>query len=221
MRSLTSGVLAALEARALVARDFIWIIARDRSSPPAEVTDGYWSGLGNITADVIDPETGSTASRSFDGAGGLISVSDIPMVSNVSVQNVTVSMSQVADAVNDLIRTYDCKQAKIQIFRGLFDPETRDLVDAAQPRFVGFIDRIEVNTPAEGGDGSVVMTCASHTQEMTRSNSDTRSDAQQKLRDATDDFLSDAATIGEWELAWGRAAGKLTSKKAHKKGSAD
>jgi len=212
MRSLSAGVLAALAQRRLVARDFLWLIARNRSTG-APVPDGYWSDVGTITVSVIDPETGSSSSRQFFGAGALISISDISLVSNISVHNVTITMSQVADRVNDIVRTYDCKQATVQIFRGLFDPDTRLIVAPAPCRFVGFVDTIDITTPSEGEAGSVVFTCASHTQEMTRGNSDTRSDASQKLRSATDNFFEDAAIVGEWEMRWGAKYGPLQTKK--------
>jgi len=212
MRSLSAGVLAALAQRRLVARDFLWLIARNRSTG-APVTDGYWSDVGTFTASVIDPETGSSVSRQFFGAGALISISDISLVSNISVQNVTITMSQVADRVNDIVRTYDCKQAVVQIFRGLFDPDTRVIVAPAPCRFAGFVDKIDITTPSEGEAGSVVFTCASHTQEMTRANSDTRSDVSQKLRSSTDNFFQDAAIVGEWEMRWGTKYGPLQTKK--------
>lgn len=206
-RSLDSAVLTALAARTVVARDFLWFVARERDTGDP-VTDGMWSDIGNITAEVIDPDTGLADERDFYGSGTLVSISDIPLVSNVTVQHVTISLSQVDDRVSDLIRTYDLKQGRVEIFRGLFDPATRLLVAPAVPRFVGFVDQVEVQTPAEGGDGAVIVTCASHTQEMLRSNPDTRSHESQKQRSATDDFFKDASVVGEWELFWGKTSGK-------------
>jgi hypothetical protein len=207
-RSLSSENYTALQERNLEARDFVWFVVRSRvdGSP---VTDGYWSDLGQITADVVDPETGGTVSRTFFGANGLISISDIPLVSTLTVQNVTITLSQVSDRINDLVRTYDCKQGQVQIFRGLFDPLTREMVGPAFPRFVGFIDEAPITTPKEGDTGDVTLTCTSHTQEMTRANSDTRSDASQRLRSATDNFFQDASVVGTWEQFWGRGDGTL------------
>jgi hypothetical protein len=192
----------------LVARDFIWFVVRDRSTH-APVTDGYWSDVGSIVADVINPDTGEIEGRTFYGAGSLIQISDIPLVSSLTVQNVTVTLSQVADRVNSLVRTYDCKQGKVEIFRGLFDPDTRVMVAAATPRFVGTIDEAPVKTPKEGESGDVTLTCTSSTQEMTRSSPDTRSDASQRLRSATDNFYNDVAVVGTWQQFWGRAGGPI------------
>lgn len=207
-RSLLAENYSALQQRRLVARDFIWFVVRDRDDG-SPVYDGYWSDVGTITASVIDPETGGTSSRSWFGAGSLISISDIPLISNLTVQTITVTLSQVADRVNDLIRTYDCKQGRVEIFRGLFDPDTRILVAPATRRFVGFIDHIEVKTPKENDEGGVTLSCTSHTQEMTRSNPDTRSDSSQRIRSATDNFLQDVAVVAEWEHFWGRASGAV------------
>ena len=211
-RTLSSENYAALQQRNLVARDFVWFIVRDRDDG-SPVTDGYWSDVGSITAEVIDPETGGAQSRQFFGADGLISISDILLISTLSVQQVTIELSQVSDRINDLVRTYDCKQGTVQIFRGMFDPLTREMVGPAFPRFVGFIDEAPITTPKEGGIGNVTLTCTSHTQEMTRANSDTRSDASQRLRSATDNFFQDAAVVGTWEHFWGRAGGTVQTDK--------
>lgn len=205
-RSLSSENYAAIQARRLDARDFLWIEVKTRDTG-TPVFDGYWSDVGTITCDVIDPETGGTTSRTFYGAGGLIKISDVPLVSNLTVQNVTITLSQVADRVNDLVRTYECKFGKVQVFRGLFDPATRVMVAPAVPRFVGLIDEAPIKTPKEGETGSIEFTCTSHTQELTRSNSDTRSDASQQLRHAGDDFLSDVNVVGGWQFSWGRSSG--------------
>lgn len=216
-RSLSSENYSALQSRQLVARDFVWFVVRSRvdGSP---VTDGYWSDVGSITANVVNPETGGTESRTFNDAYGMIQISDIALVSTLSVQTVTVTLSQVSDRINDLVRTYDCKQGQIQIFRGMFDPVSREMVGPAFPRFVGFIDEAPITTPREGENGDVELTCTSHTQELTRANTETRSDVSQRLRSSTDNFFADAAVVGTWSQFWGRAGGPIRSVSADSKG---
>lgn len=210
MRSISEENQAALEARALVARDFIWFIVKDRVTGNP-VTDGYWSDVGDVSAQVIDPNSGGVVSRTFHGSMGLIQISDIPLVSNITVQTVQVRLSQVSDRIRDLVHGYECKQGQVQIWRGLFSPETRLMVSPAPPRFVGFIDNIDVSTPAENDDGGVMLTCVSHTQEMTRYNPDTRSDASQRLRSGSDNFYKDTTVVGGWQHFWGRKSGVVTS----------
>lgn len=209
-RSISSENFAALQQRKLVSRDFIWFIVRTLDGL-SEVTDGYWSDVGQISAEVIDPETGSTTARLFNGASGLISISDIQLVSDLTVQTVQISLSQASDSVNNLLRAYDCKQGKVQIFRGLFDPDTREMVAPAMPRFAGTIDSAPVNTPPEGDSGDVRITCTGNTQELTRTNSDTRSDASQKLRDATDNFYQDTPVVSNWMMYWGKEGGPIST----------
>jgi len=213
-RSLSTANNTALQARNLVARDFLWIVARDRTTG-ADVPDGMWSDVGAITASIVNPDTGGTDSRSWTGTGTLIQISDVPLVSNITIQNVTIQLSQVSDHVNTLVRLYDCKQARVEIYRGLYDVSTRVMVDPATPRFVGYVDNIEIVTPTEGNSGSIILTCASHTQEMTRSNPDTRSDASQKLRNATDNFFQDVSTVGTWQMFWGKAGGAVATAAAN------
>lgn len=209
-RSVSAENQAALAAGKLVARDFIWFVVRDRTTGNP-VTDGYWSDLGTVTASIVDPDTGGTISRTWAAASGLISISDISLVTGLTVQNSTITLSQASVRVNDLLRTYDCKQGRVEVYRGLFDPVTRVMVAPALCRFVGTIDEAPITTPKEGDSGSVVLTCTSHTQEMTRSNPDTRSDASQRLRSATDDFYQDTAVVGSWEHFWGRAGGTIAA----------
>jgi hypothetical protein len=202
MRAISAANLTALQSRILMPRDFIWFVVKDRTSG-APVTDGYWSDIGSIDAQIIDPDTGGTVTRTWAGAGSLIQISDIPLVSSLTVQNITVTLSQVADRVNNLIRGYECKQGRVEIYRGLFDPANRLMVAPAVPRFVGTIDEAPITTPAEGENGDVSLSCTSNTVELTRSNPDTRSDSSQRLRAASDDFFVDAAVVGTWQQYWG------------------
>jgi hypothetical protein len=215
MRSITGNNHNALQERRLVARDFLWIKAREIDSD-APFEYGFWSDVGNVAAQVLNPNTGLPETRNFEGSGSLIQISDIPLVSNLSVQNATISMSQIDEAVANLVRGYDLKQAVVEVYRGLFDPNTRQMVDAAFPRLVGYVDDVDIVTPKEGEAGSITLTCAPHTQETTRSNPDTRSHDSQLLRDPTDDFFRDATTVGDWEFFWGRKAGKVTTAEAQR-----
>ncbi|MDP8249627.1 hypothetical protein [Pseudochrobactrum saccharolyticum] len=216
MRYVSAANQHALEQRMLVARDFLWLVARDRKTG-APVTEGLWSDVGNITAAIVNPDNGLAETRIWYGAGSLIAIDDIPLVANLSVQNVTIRMSQVHEEVERIVRDYDCRQARVEVYRGLFNPETRLMVAPAECRFVGFVDKIELKTPSENEDGAVTMTCASHTQEFTRSNTETRSHASQILRDPNDTFYKDAATVEDWEVWWGSEKGKVPTQKKRKK----
>lgn len=212
MIGYTSDVLAALSAHSIVARDFVWIVARDRETGDP-VTDGYWSDVGSVSVSVVNPDTGSPVSRTFHGAGSLIQIDAIPRTSVMSVNPINVQLSQVAERVQDLVRGYDLKQARIQVFRGLFYTSLRTLVDPAYPRFDGYIDEVTIETPSENNAGGVSLRCVSRLVEITRSNPAVRSDEDQRRRSATDNFYQDVSTAGDLPIFWGSVSGKIPSKK--------
>jgi hypothetical protein len=209
MLAISAENNAALAARMLVARDFLWIIARDRDTGDPQPV-GFWSDVGNVSASVIHPDTGLETTRDWYGSGTLIQMDDIPRVANITVRRIRIKLSQLDELVAQAVREYDCKQARVEIYRGQFNPSTRAMVAPAFCRFVGFIDEVPIRTPPEGEEGSVMLTCTSHTQELNRANPDTRSDASQKKRSATDNFFQDAAVAGDWEMWWGKKKGKAT-----------
>lgn len=206
-RNISEATQALLEANALEPRDFMTIYARRRSDGEV-VSDSMWSDVGDVSANVINPDTGLPETRDFYGSGNLVKISDIPLVSNLSVQNVNIELSHLASNAEELIRGYDVRQAVVQIFRGLFQPGEGRMVEPAFPRWVGFVDSVEVVTPSENSEGSNNLTCASHTQEVTRANTATRSGASQKQINANDTFYDDAASTPEWKIWWGQARGE-------------
>lgn len=205
-RVLSAEAVQAIERGVISARDFMTVYARDRETGNT-VEDSLWSDLGNVNAQVINPDTGLPETRSFYGSGNLVSISDIPLVSNLSVQNVTIELSHLAANAEALLRAYDIRQSVVQIFRGLFNHETGVMVSAAFPRFSGFIDSANITTATENNEGQTTLSCASHTQEVTRANADTRSHVSQQIRSANDTFYQDSSTTTEWKIFWGQAKG--------------
>jgi hypothetical protein len=202
MRVIPASTQALLEARSLVTRDFLRITGRVRATG-APISEGFWSDIGNISAQVVDADTGLVATYDFTGVGSLISIDAIPMVSNLTVQSVGVKFSHLDDRINELLRVYDLRQAKVEIYRGEFDPQTMAMVEPAVARFVGYADGAPVETPAEGGEGSFTLDCVSTAQELTRSNPDMRSHESQILRASGDAFFQDVTSVGDLVIFWG------------------
>lgn len=211
-RQISAATQALLEAQTLVTRDFMRITGRTRDTG-APVSDAFWSGVGAISAQVVDPDTGLIVSHDFQGVGALIAIDPIAQVSNLTVQEIEVTFSQLDDRVNELLRLYSIKQAKVEIWRGEFNPDTGRMVEAAGLRFVGFVDGAPVETPAEGGEGSVKVKCKSTAQELTRGNPDLRSHESQQDRAAGDDFFKDVTAVGDLVIFWGRPGRILTDDK--------
>lgn len=218
MRAISTENQTALAARELVARDFLWIVAKDRvTGDPVNV--GFWSDIENVTAFVLNPDTLLPVSRTYYGAGGLISIDSIPSVSVVQVQDIKIVLSQLDELVEQAVRLYDIKQARVEIHRGLFDPDTRNLVSPAIVRFVGFVNKVEITTGLENAEGGVTITCVSHTQELTRANPTTRSHEDQKTnRNEDDDFFIDAGVTADWNIQWGAAPASKQAATPQKQG---
>ena len=208
MRNVDSDTLAALAARTLIARDFIQITGKSFEDGTSE-TAYFWSDIGTVSATVIDGETGDEATHDYVGTSTLLKIDDIPLTSDVTIRSITATLSQINAQVANAVRGYDLKGAAVQIHRGLFNPATRNLVAPPLPRFVGFVDKCVITTPQEGNEGSIVLTLTSHTQELTRTNTDKCSDESQKRRAAGDAFYQDMAVVGNWQIWWGQDNGKV------------
>lgn len=208
MKSFPASTTAALAAGVLVQRFFLWLTAKDRATGNP-VTIGLWSDVGDVSAEVLDGQTGAAVTRNYIGSGGLIGIDAIPLVNDVTVRNVQVTTSALASAAQEALQQYDPDQAPAEIHYGLLDPNTRNLVGPAECIFVGFIDSIEFTIAKEGGDSQAVITLASQTAETTRMNPDVRSDASQQVRAPGDTFYEYTAVVGDWTIFWGKKSEKV------------
>ncbi|MBN9568696.1 MAG: hypothetical protein J0H79_13935 [Alphaproteobacteria bacterium] len=209
MRSLDSATRAALQSGRLVGRNFFRVGGKNRSTGVPEYLN-LWNDVGVVDAPVTDVETGTTVVYTFTGSGTLVSVDNVPLTMGVDVRMLKVALSNISATVINLVRGYDVKNGTAQIWRGLFDPESRNLVAAATSRFVGFVDKCVINDPPIPLDGkgmptgSVTLTIASHTRELTRASTEKRSNESQKRRAANDLFYKDAGVVGSWQVFWGQ-----------------
>lgn len=200
---LDPAAVTALQQRVVEPRTFVWVTARDRDTgDPASV--GFWDGLYDVTVSVISGVTGGTASRLYYGAGSLLSVEGIGGQGGLAAQEVSVRLSQIDGQVAQAFRGYDPTQAAIEIHTGIFTPGTNTLVDNPRAIFLGFVDEVEIRTPEEGGEGYIEARCQSHSRELTRTNTDTRSDQSQRRRDENDAGMIYAGQVAEWAPFWGQ-----------------
>jgi hypothetical protein len=209
MRSISSELQAALAARTVVARNFVWLSAKHRETLATEAI-GFWNDVGDVTAEVVDGLSRLPVERSFVGSGALIAMGDLEQTADGSIRTLTITLSPITEAVEQAIRLYDAKNAPVQVHRGIFDPQSRRLVEAPQPRFVGFVDGAPVVTPPVGGSGSVQLNCVSQSRELTRTNTATRSDGYlRSISGGADGFYQYSNVVGSWPLFWGQAEGSL------------
>lgn len=204
MRDADNDFIAALQQRVLVERKFVYIIAKDFDTGDPEAV-GFWTGNGVRSVSLIDAKTRQTVSRDFVGSSPIVSISAIPMTSDITIRSVTIDLSLVHQTANNFVRGFNLKGAEIQVHRGLFNRDTLALASPAHPQFLGLIDSMSIKTDALGGGTVASLQCVSETRELTRINPDKRSSESQKRRTAGDTFYDHAPHIHKRQLFWGLA----------------
>ena len=204
MRFLEAVEIAALAARVVIPRTLISIWTKDRDTG-AEVFFGAWNGSENVAFSVykgLDPAT--TGTRNFHGKGAVLDVDPIVLAVGFEIRPARVTLNPLDETTEIAFRGYDFRQARIEIHRALISTiSRRSLVWHARPRFVGYIDKAPVLTPEEGGRSSITLECVSCTRELTRVNSDVRSDESQQRRAPGDGFFKYVGIAGQVTAPWG------------------
>lgn len=210
MRTFPAEIDAAIAARTVLPREFLELAVKNRSTG-ATVYERLWSDKGSVTAEVVDPDLGTTPLLTFTGAGGLVSIEGVQRVADLSVVEASIRLLAHGVDTDRILRTYDASQAPVRLWRGFLDASTRRLVAPAEVRFLGFVDDVELPVGTEGAEAWATLKCKSHSQEMTRSNTATRSDADQRLRSATDNFFASAGSIADDVFHWGAVRGSVAA----------
>jgi hypothetical protein len=207
VRTFTTAEAAGYAKRTLIPRSLIYVQPKDRTT--GDLVDfGFWNGTGDVTLTVTDGLTQSDVDRDFTSRGAVLSVGDVTLSDNLNVNSVQVSLSQLNSDAEDALRGYDMRNAPIQIYRALFDiANPRAQVAPARCRFVGFVNTAPIGTPAEGGQASTTLNCVGCTRELTRSNTDLRSDESQQRRTSGDRFFRWVAATGQVQVFWGQNRG--------------
>lgn len=204
VRSLDAATQGAVRDRSrVIPRNFIGCTVWDDEGEP--VFFGFTDYGEDIITNVIDIETGSTVSRTFYGDDAPIQGMDqIPLKVGIEVDTTQVVLNQIHPVVQLMVRGHNCRNAKVQIWRGYLDPVSMLLVAEPRSRRVGQINGTPIVTPAVGGQGSITLKIVSHTRELTRTNPAKRSDETYRLRSG-DRFGRYSGTAGQWEIWWGEA----------------
>ena len=179
---------------------FVWVIAQDRDTG-ADRPMGLWTGDEDITVDVEAP-TGGASSRTYIG-GCNLSVAGIQYVADLTDNPVTVSVSQIADAAQQLVRGYDVRLAYCEIHAtsrvgGVFS-------SVPQLQFIGIVDDLEIGTPQVGGEGNIGLVVRSELMtQLLAPNPAKSSDSHQKRRQAGDRFSEYSGTVQARKVQWRR-----------------
>jgi hypothetical protein len=206
MRDVDPDFMAALSSaaeRGIVPRKLVSVTAREFADPSTTARVSFWTGDEDLNITVTSGITGLPSVRTFYGAVNL-EVGSIPRVSDLTIQTISVTLSQLADPVQDLVRGYDVRLAKVEIWDMLLDPASRLQVSTPQLVFLGEVDGSPIETPSVGQEGSVTIKCVSDAISMlTRKNYTKSSYEAQKLRSG-DEWGKYAASVKSWRIPWGQ-----------------
>lgn len=204
MKDFSDEEIAAYSSRTIIKRNLIYVWAIDRETGETREF-GFWDGTGDATLDCLDGVAAAVVARDFSARGALLQVGSIPQTNDLTVQSVQVTLSQLNADVTNALRGYDLRQAEIQIYRAVFNPENpRAMVAPARCRFAGFINGAPTVQPPVGGQAAVTLECVSCSRELTTANTDLRSDESQQRRATGDRLFQYVAATGSVDVFWGQ-----------------
>lgn len=197
MREYGSQVEAHLAGTAnVVPRHLVWIVARNRGTGAAEAV-GFWNGKDSREFDV----GGET--RSYFGAGALLSVGPIRGAVGLDVRRHELGLSAVTPEVLLAIRGYDVRLAPIEVHRAFMDPETGMQIGAPVRVLKGTVDEAPIVSAAGADQPSVTLVVASASRALTRTLTAKKSEATQRQIDPSDRGREYSAISGAVGVFWG------------------
>ena len=196
-----------LARQGVIPRDFVWITAKNLVTGLPE-SAGFWNGLDTVDVTVISGTTGEEVTRTYAAWGSLLKIDPIQRSPEINIRTIKLALSQISPAVQAIFRGYDTRLAPVEIHRGFMDLETHQPIAPPTVRFVGWINKAPINTPAVGGEGGISVDVVSHARMLTRTNSAKRSDESQKRRDG-DRFRRYSSVADQWDFWWGEKKGKI------------
>jgi len=206
MRNGNPAFIAALgnaKTDGLVPRRFLFVRAKTRDPVPVPFELGMWTGDDDVTVNVMDGETGLPVTRLYYGMGTSLKIPKIPRVSDQSIQVLEVTMSQLNNITQTLVRENNVRLAQVDIHEGLLSTETRLLVSPPEIAFLGEVDGDPIDTPPVGGEGSITMEIVSNAiRTLTRTNPAKRSYETQNKRSG-DQFSKYSNLTENMQPTWG------------------
>lgn len=198
---------AALESGQLVMRYF-WV-AHGRTLAGVGKTLAYWTGEDNVAVNVVPVQGSAPVSWNFVGGGTLLAVPDIVDTIGLEARSSTYGFNHLDTTVGspmDMIFGNDFRVARVELYRGVFDPQTWQLVSNPYLMHAGRVDGPEVNDAAIDGEGALQIPVVDSAIDLTMTNTAMSSDEQQKLR-SNDRFRRWSDTAADVPYWWGMEKG--------------
>lgn len=196
MRTLPAAVAAYLAGRpdAIRVHTLVWLSARDRTTGLVQ-TMGLWNGPDHQQFDV-------GGLRDYYGAGNVLGLDRITYGSGLDVRTHTITLAAISPEVEQAVRAYDPRFAPVEVHGLLIDPVQNIIVGAPWLALRGWVDEVEIRTPAVGSEGGIDLRIASASRALTRTLSLKRGDASQQRRGG-DRFRRYSEISGATGDTWG------------------
>lgn len=157
------------------------------------------SGLAGVWNDTY---TLSYGGNTYDPLAGNMQVSTIRASSDLDTDRVTINFTNLQNAVSTIIANEVWHQRPCTVFVAFLNDAGE--VQHVEARFSGFLDHVEISDAADDLS-TVTISVESNSRELGRSNGDTRNDASQRRRSATDGFFKHTANVAaDASINWGR-----------------
>lgn len=204
MKNVSTAFMTALnnaESNGLVARTLVYVTAKDRNTG-VPVSIGFWTGGETLDIDVIDGNSGGTVTRTYRGDVNL-EFPEIPRVSDMTIQTVNVTLSQIAPEIQQLVRGWDTRLAEVEIHQMLMDPDTGQAIGPAEISFLGIVDGTPIETPATGQEGSITLNIISSAIAMLERRNPLKSSYEGQRRRQDDQWGIYSGVVANWDIQWG------------------
>lgn len=205
MKNPDPNFLAALQGardNGLSIRSLVYFSVKTFAGAPVEL--GVWTGDEDISVSVLSGVTGQMVTRNYYGFGLVTDIDPIPSVSDLTIQTVTITLSQIADITQQLARGYDIRLGKVEIHRAILDRKSRRPVSAPELDWMGEIDGSPIDTPQVGEDGGIEIRTVSDAISMLTRKNPLKSSYEGQKRRSGDEFGKYASTVATWDIPWGQ-----------------
>jgi hypothetical protein len=193
MRSLTTNQRLALQQPGIMSRFFILFLS--------DMT-GFWNDVGEVT--VTSTGEVELTDQLFHGSGPVISVATLGAKGDLTIPGMQITLSGVDPRSITRVRGGVIAQTPVEIYIGIFDPASHNIIDGLFRHFTGVVDDVLITTPEAGGTASIVLTCESTSRALTVSGTATRSRESCITRDPNDTFYDDTGVQKDKSLYFGQ-----------------
>ena len=185
------GLSSDMQAMAVAAdiRPLLLVEALFDSNAPTSYLD-LWNGIGNLSND----------SKTYVGAGNLLSISAISENVELRANGINVQLSGITDPLLAKAKTEDYQGRELTVKLGGFDSND-NVISSPTIIFSGFMDTMTINESGEAATITVAVENRLIEFEKTRVRRYTDND--QRIDYPNDDGLEYVSQIQEKEIVWG------------------